>query len=296
MNARSPLAAFAQAACKLIDDDNLAVANHVLPIQNHFAADFDRPLDMLVNRRKRHPVHRGWLGQLPYPAAARQIQLDRFLFMVVLEVLLFDKLADILRCPAIRLGFKLFFLAWKSADDQRSARFIDENAVGLVDQHEMQFSLHGLLVISAGLPEHRAEQVALPFADPPLEQAVAEEVEAHFVGRAVGDIACILLGPLGLLHLLLNAADLHAERFVERAHPVGVAFGEVVVDCGEVGPIPFQRGQVEWQCRGECFSFARLHLDDRVMMHRCTAQELHVEVPHVHSSSPGLADESKCFD
>ena len=50
VNARPPLAAFGQAAGELVDDHDLAVADHVLPVEKHLAADFDRPLDVLVDR------------------------------------------------------------------------------------------------------------------------------------------------------------------------------------------------------------------------------------------------------
>ena len=73
MNAGPPLAAFAQPARELIDDHDLAVADDVLPVEKHFAADFDRPLDVLVNRRKRHAIHRFGLLQLANLAAARQV-------------------------------------------------------------------------------------------------------------------------------------------------------------------------------------------------------------------------------
>ena len=72
MNAGPPLAAFAEAAREFVDDHDLAVAHHVLPIEKHLARHFDRPLDVLVDRRKRHAIHRLGLRQLANLAAARQ--------------------------------------------------------------------------------------------------------------------------------------------------------------------------------------------------------------------------------
>ena len=101
---------------------------------------------------------------------------------------------------------------------------------------------------------------------------------------------------IGLLHLLLDTADLHAESFVDGPHPVGIAVGEVVVDRGEVGALAFERGEIQRQRGGERFAFARLHLDDRAVMHGRAAKQLHVEVPHVELAAAGLAHEREGFD
>ena len=159
--------------------------------------------------------------------------------MFVLEVLFFDELAGHFRGPLVGLGFELLIFARERTNDERRARFIDKNAVGLIDEHEIQVALNWGLVATAAFAKHRAEQIALALADPALQQAVAEEVETHFVRRAVRDIARILLGPIGLLHLRLDAPDFHAESFVERPHPIGIALSEVIVDRREVCPFAF---------------------------------------------------------
>ena len=84
--------------------------------------------------------------------------------------------------------------------------------------------------------------------------------------------------------------------FVERPHPVGVALGQVIVHRGEVGALAFERGQIQRQRGGERFAFARLHLDDRVVMHGRAAQELHIEVPHVELAPAGLAHQRERLD
>ncbi len=102
--------------------------------------------------------------------------------------------------------------------------------------------------------------------------------------------------PFGLRHLALNAADLHAQSFVDRPHPVGVALGEVVVHRGQVGALAFQRGEIQRQRGGERLAFAGLHLDDRVVMHGRPAQELHVEVPHVELPPARFAHQRERLD
>ena len=90
-------------------------------------------------------------GKLADPAAAGQVQLDRLFLVIVFVVLVLDELAGVLRGPTIGFGFEFFVFAGQRADDQRRAGLVDENAVGLVDQHEVQLALHGLLVARARL-------------------------------------------------------------------------------------------------------------------------------------------------
>ena len=66
---------------------------------------------------------------------------------------------------------------------------------------------------------------------------VAQVVEAEFVVRAVGDVAGVGLLPLAGLHAALDRADGQAEARVERAHPLHVAAGEVVVHRDDVNAL-----------------------------------------------------------
>src|SRR4051812_9990485 len=45
VDAGPPLAAFAEAAGEFVDDDNLAIADHIVLVQKHLAPNFDRALD-----------------------------------------------------------------------------------------------------------------------------------------------------------------------------------------------------------------------------------------------------------
>ena len=75
--------------------------------------------------------------------------------------------------------------------------FVDQNAVGLVDQDEVGRSLDRLVAADiAGVAEHAAEKIGLSFADAALEQPVAKKVETEFLGRAVGDVAGVGFAPL----------------------------------------------------------------------------------------------------
>ena len=110
-----------------------------------------------------------------------------------------------------------------AGDDQRRARLVDEDVVDLVDDRVLMAALDLLL-------ERR-------------RHVVAQVVEAELGVRAVRDVGGVGdLLVLVALHVLQDA-DLHAERVVDRRHPLGVAAGEVVVDRDEVQARARQRVQ-----------------------------------------------------
>ncbi len=142
----APLAPFGQSAGEFVDDDNLAVAYHVVPIEDHLAAHLDRTFDVLVDRRERQLVHGCRFGKLADQSATVEGQVDPLLLVVVLVVFVFHEPRSNLGRPVVRLGGNLLVLARQGADDERRASFVDQDAVGLVDQHEVQVALHRFLV------------------------------------------------------------------------------------------------------------------------------------------------------
>ncbi len=78
-----------------------------------------------------------------------------------------------------------------------------------------------------------------------------------------------------------------------RAHPLGVAAGQVVVDRDDVDALAGQRVQVGRQRRHQRLAFAGLHLGDAAAVQHHAADELHVEVPHAERAAPGFADEGE---
>ena len=134
-------------------------------------------------------------------------------------------------------------LLGSAGDDQRRARLVDQDVVDLVDDPERMAALHDLL-------ERDGHVVA---------QVVEAELRVGPVGHVglVGD-ALVLEG----LHVL-DHADLHAERVVERPHPLGVAAGEVVVHGHEVHALAAERVEEDRKRRGERLALAGPHLGDR---------------------------------
>ena len=122
---------------------------------------------------------------------------------------------------------------------------------------------------------------------------VAQVVEAELGVRAVGDVGLVgRLLLLGGLHVLQDA-DGDAERVVDRAHPLGVAAGEVVVDGDDVDALARERVEARRRACRERLALAGLHLGDVAAVQDHAADELHVEVAHAHRALAGLADDGE---
>ena len=150
----------------------------------------------------------------------------------------------------------------RTGDDQRRARLVNEDAVHLVDNGVGQFPLY---------PVFQSDGQIIP-----------QVVEAEFVVGAVDDVR-----PVGFLLFFPALAGLHnahgePQKLVDRAHPVGVPLGKVVVDGDDVHALAGQRIQVGGECRHQRLAFAGAHLRDLSLVQRDAAYQLHVEVAHTH--------------
>ncbi len=91
------------------------------------------------------------------------------------------------------------------------------------------------------------------------------------------------------VHVRLDRPDGHPQAVIERAHPLGVTTGEVVVDGDDVDPLALQRVEIGGQSGDERLAFASDHLGDIAAMQNHAAHELDVIVSHLEESTPGLA-------
>ena len=101
-----------------------------------------------------------------------------------------------------------------AADDERRARFVNEDGVDLVDDGKVEATLDPIV----GLVDH----------------VVAQVVKAIFVVGAVGDVGTV--GRLLFLAGRVWRIDPYGQtqKFIQLAHPARVAAGQVVVDCDHV--------------------------------------------------------------
>ena len=108
---------------------------------------------------------------------------------------------------------------------------------------------------------------------------VAQVVKTHFVVRAVGDVARIVVAfDLGIALTGHDETDAESQPAVQLSHPVGISFSEIVVDGDEVNTFSTQGIEVCGQGRDQGLALTGSHLGDPTEVQRCAAHELDVVV------------------
>ena len=277
-----------QAAGEFVDDDDLAVLHHVVDVELVDGVRAQRLVDVVldvgvlevVDVAVAEPVEQQLLRLLHAALGER----DGLVFLVDhvvagevdllallgLHVATDDsarfELGDDLVDLVVEVGRGLR----RTRDDERGAGFVDEDAVDFVDDREVMTALHVV------------REVEL--------HVVAEVVESEFVVGAVGDVGGVRRLALGIVQVVLDDTDAHAEEAVDLAHPLGVAAGEVVVHGDNVDALAFEGVQVGRQGGDERLAFTGFHLGDASLVEHGTADELHVEVAHLQDAPAGFAD------
>ncbi|MNO57541.1 hypothetical protein D3C76_480810 [compost metagenome] len=210
------------------------------------------------------------------------VQLDLTALLVDGEVAFLGDLAfdlfDVLgkaRDQAVDLDVQLGAVLGLARDDQRGTRFVDEDGVDFVDHGEVQFTLE-LLVLAE-------------------RHVVAQVVETEFVVGAVGNVGRVG-GALFFRRLEgRDDADRQAEELVQRAHPVGVTAGQVVVDGDHVHALAGQCVEVHGQGTDQGLAFTGTHFCDHALVQGHATDQLHVEVAHAHHALAGLTGHGEGF-
>ncbi len=256
-----------QPAGELVDDDDLAVLDDVLLV--------------LVEEVPRPQRRVELVGQLEVALVVEVLDAQHLLdlghagfgdrhrvgFLVDREVLVLDQPRDDPGELRVQLG-RVVALA---ADDQRRARLVDQDRVDLVDDGVVEVAL-----------DHLVERPG---------HVVAQVVEADLVVGDVRDVAVVRRLARVVVEVVLDHADRHVEGLVDRAHPLRVALGQVVVDGDQVDALAGQRVQVDRQGRDERLALAGAHLGDVALVQRLPAHDLHVEVAHPQHPLARLADD-----
>jgi hypothetical protein len=162
-----------------------------------------------------------------------------------------------------------------AGDDERGARFVDEDRVHLVDDGVMQAALEALLHV------HR--------------HVVAQVVEAELVVRAVGDVGGV--GSALILRIHLRQVDTHRqpEEVEHLAHPLRIAARQVIVHRHDVHAPAGERVEIGGQRRDEGLAFAGLHLGDLAVVQDHAAEELDIEMTHAQRALRRLAHDRESF-
>ncbi len=176
-------------------------------------------------------------------------------------------------------------LLGRPGDDQRGPRLVDQDRVDLVDDGVVELALDQLLEREA--------------------HVVAQVVEAELVVRPVRDVREVRLAPLARPEprqagvgrhvgrvveersLVLDDRDRQPELMKDRAHPLGVAPRQVVVDGDDVDAPAGEAVEDRGQGRDEGLALAGGHLRDLALVEHHAAHELDVEVAH---AEPPAAD------
>ena len=159
-------------------------------------------------------------------------------------------------------------LLGRPRDDERRARFVDEDGVDLVDDRERERTLHAVVQTE--------------------RKVVAQVVETELVVGAVGDVAGVSRALLVRRLPVADDTDGQAEEPVDGAHPVGVALREILVDRDDMHALPRQGVEVGGQGRHERLTLAGAHLRDAATVQGETADQLDIEMPHPEGTTSGL--------
>ena len=262
-------AADQHAAGELVDDQHLAVADDVVLVALEQLLGLDGVVEVADQRRVGGLVEVVDAELVLDELHADLVHADGALAQVhlVVGVLLHQR-----RQPG-ELGVPVRRAVGGPGDDQRGAGLVDQDGVDLVDDREVVPALHQI--------GQRVRHV------------VAQVVEAELVVGAVGDVGGVGGAPLVGRHAGQDHADVEPEEAVHAAHPLGVAFGQVVVDRDDVHALAAQCVEVRRQHRGQGLALTGLHLRDVAEVQRRAAHHLDVEMPLVEHSPGGLTGDGE---
>src|SRR5215471_7751829 len=164
------------------------------------------------------------------------------------------------------------FFGW-AGNNERGTRFVDQDGVDFVHDGELMSALYAVSYV--------------------VLHVVAQVVEAVFVVGAVGDVGAVGSAPLVVVEVVDDDADGEAEPAIKRTHPLGVAAGEVVVDGDDVNAAAGEGIQDSGKSGDEGLPFTGFHFGDFAVVQNTSADQLHVEVPHVEEPPAGFAGESE---
>ena len=111
---------------------------------------------------------------------------------------------------------------------------------------------------------------------------ITQVVKTELIVRTKGNIAGIGLTTLiGIGFIAVDTIDTQAKELVERAIPLAVTFGEVVIDGHYVNTFVREGVEVHRQGSHEGLTFTGRHLGDLTLMQHDTTEELHIIVHHI---------------
>ena len=283
-----PAASGHQATGEFVDDHHFTVLHHILLVaviqrvgaQGRIEMVHQRDVGRLVEARA--ALQHAQTGQdlfgvdMAFFGEQHLVRLEvhrivaRHRDVVALAFLLGEHRRDL-----VHLQVELGVVLGLPGNDQRRARFVDEDRIDFVDDCIVEAALHPL----GGGVDH----------------VVAQVVEAELVVGAVGDVGRVgfLLG--GMRHLRKVHPHAEPEETIDATHPLGIAAGQVVVHRDDMDALAGQRVEVDRQRRRQGLALAGAHLGNLAVVQHHAADHLHVEVAHAMNPSPGFANHREGF-
>ncbi len=282
MQTVGPAAALHGAAGEFIDDDHFPLPHDVLDIALVQGMRAQRRIQVM------HQTDIG--GVVQALAIAQQADLRHQLFDFLMTVLgqrrlfglfihrviagtVLSLLPGQARDQRVDLDVELGAFLCRARDDQRRARFVDQNRIDFVDDRKGQFALYAILQTE--------------------REVIAQVVEAEFVVRAVGDVAGVRRALLVRRLRVLDDAHVESQEAEYRTHPLRVALRQVFVDRYDMDALAGESVQVRRQGGHQCLTLAGAHFRDLAGMQRKAADQLHVEVTQPELAARRLAHQGK---
>ena len=183
-----------------------------------------------------------------------------------------------IECGLVEAGC-VFGALLRSGEDQRHARLVDEDAVGLVHDRKMQAAQEEwLMAAGKSALEYPVDEEPRAGAAWTERKPVAKVIEDELFVGAVGDVTRVSALPfLGEL-AVLDQPDGKTERIVDGCELLGVAACEIVVDRDDMDGTAHEGGGDRRQQRRQGLAFAGFHFGKGAAHHGGAAEQLNVEV------------------
>ena len=254
---------------ELVDDFDAPVADDVVDVA---------PQEHLRMQRTAESREQAQVGGIVQAAATKLSfdvldagirQFDVAAVLVAVEVLARDERRNQRREPRRERDLSLD----ATGDHQRHPCLVDHDRVGLVDKRQVKRSVHEIARFH--------------------HEAIAQVIEARFLGRDVGDVGEVRGTPCGWRHPLLHAANREAKPAINGAHPLAVARGKIVVEGEDVDAAIAQCTHGRCQHGGQRLAFPGEHLDHAAIIEGQRGQDLLVERALTQGAMRGLASQSE---
>ena len=156
------------------------------------------------------------------------------------------------------------FFCWPG-NDQRCAGLINENTVHLINDGIVEGALHKLSTAKFHI--------------------ITKIIEAKLVVGAIRHIGVIGLTSRRIIQVVLNDTYREAERLVQWRHPLGIALGEIIIDCDEMYALTDETVEIDGQGCHQSLPFTSFHLSDFPLVQDDAANELHIKMAHIQEAS-----------